>query len=197
MVTWVTAMPTSPETGGSKQEVLEARARALAQQTGSEREETVYDTVVVVTVGEEKLGIPAESLRVIVERFAVTPVFGTPAWLAGISHLRGELLSVVHLAHWLGQPLRRQGPKLAVVEGSQGAIGLLIDEVIGFREVLDSEVSTTLSPNARTQRFTRAITKDLVSVLDVDLLLAGNDIVIDHARPVVPAAAGVAPGSTQ
>jgi len=177
-------MPTSPEAGASKQEILEARARALAEKADSLHEEAVYDTVVVVTVGEEKLGIPARSLHGISERFAVTPVFGTPSWLAGITHLRGELLSVVHLSHWLGQPQRRQGPRLAVVEGPEGALGLLIDEVIGFREVLESEISTTLSPSAATQRFTRAITKDLVAVLDVGQLLSSAEIIVDQSVPV-------------
>ena len=177
-------MPTTPEQGASKQQILEARARALAEKTDAEEQVAVYDTVVVVTVGEEKLGIPAGSLRAINERFSVTPVFGTPSWLAGITHLRGELLSVVHLAHWLGQPHRRQGPRLAVVEGPEGALGLLIDEVIGFREVLESELSTALSPNAATQRFTRAITRDLVTILDVGQLLSSPEIVVDQSASV-------------
>jgi chemotaxis signal transduction protein len=137
--------------------------------------------VVVVTVGRERLGIPAWSLRVISERFTVTPVFGTPPWLAGIAHIGGELISVVHLGHWLGEATRREGARLAVVEGPQGALGLLIDDVIGFREVLQSDLSETLSPNAAKQRFTRAITKDLVTLLDVAQLLESEEVIVDQA----------------
>jgi purine-binding chemotaxis protein CheW len=178
-------MATMPEEGTIKQQILEARARALAEKPDVEEQVAVYDTVVVVTVGEEKIAIPAGCLRAIGECTSVTPVFGTPSWLAGITHLRGELLSVVHLAHWLGQPHRRQGPRLAIVEGLEGALGLLIDEVIGFREVLESDLSTALSPNAATQRFTRAITRDLVTILDVGQLLSSAEIIVDQSATVV------------
>jgi len=56
--------------------------------------------------------------------------------------------------------------------------------------VLDSEVSTTLSPNAGTQRFTRAITRDLVSILDVGQLLGSSDVVVDHVGPIAPVPVG-------
>lgn len=165
----------------SETRILEERAKRLARPVASDEQQTAYDTVVVVTVGDEKLGIPARSLRVISERFSVTPVFGTPPWLAGIAHVGGELISVVHLGHWLGEATRREGACLAVVEGPQGALGLLIDDVIGFREVLESDLSETLSPNAAKQRFTRAITKDLVTLLDVARLLESEEIIVDHS----------------
>ena len=174
-------METSSGSGGSKQEILEARARQLAQLAEDREEGTLYDTVVVVTVGDEKLGIPAESLRIISERFSVTPIFGAPPWLAGITHVRGQVLSVVHLAYWLGHSGGHVGSKLAVVESARGALGLLVDEVIGFREVLESELSTTLTPNATAQRFTRAITQDLVTLLDVRQLLLSDEIVVDQS----------------
>jgi chemotaxis signal transduction protein len=182
-------MPTEPESEAEAR-ILEERAKRLARQVTSDEQETAYDTVVVVTVGNEKLGIPAQSLRVISERFSVTPVFGTPPWLAGIAHIGGELVSVVHLGHWLGEATRRQGARLAVVEGPRGALGLLIDDVIGFREVLESDLSDTLSPNAAKQRFTRAITKDLVTLLDVARLLESDEIVVDQTGGGV----GRAPG---
>ena len=172
-------MPTTPESE-SEARVLEERAKRLARPVAPDERQSTYDTVVVVTVGKERLGIAAQSLRVISERFSVTPVFGTPPWLAGVAHVGGELVSVVHLGHWLGEATRREGARLAVVEGPRGPLGLLIDDVLGFREVLESELSETLSPNATKQRFTRAITKDLVTLLDVAQLLESEEIVVNH-----------------
>jgi chemotaxis signal transduction protein len=182
-------MPTTPESE-SEARILEERAQRLARPVAPDAQQTTYDTVVVVTVGNEKLGIPARSLRVISERFSVTPVFGTPPWLAGITHIGGELVSVVHLGHWLGEATRREGARLAVVEGPRGVLGLLIDDVIGFREVLESELSETLSPNAAKQRFTRAITKDLVTVLDVAQLLESEEIIVSDASSAVARSRG-------
>ena len=173
-------MPSLPESEAEAR-VLEERAKRLARQVAPDEQQTAYDTVVVVTVGNERLGIPARSLRVISERFSVTPVFGAPPWLAGITHVGGELVSVVHLGHWLGEATRRQGARLAVVEGPRGALGLLIDDVIGFREVFESDLSDSLSPNAAKQRFTKAITKDLVTLLDVAQLLESEEILVDQA----------------
>jgi purine-binding chemotaxis protein CheW len=182
-------MPTTPESEWEAR-ILEERAQRLARPAVSDAQQTAYDTVVVVTIGNERLGIPARSLRVISERFSVTPVFGTPPWLAGITHIGGELISVVHLGHWLGEATRREGARLAVVEGPRGALGLLIDEVLGFREVMESDLSDTLTPNAAKQRFTRAITKDLVTLLDVTQLLESEEIVVSYSGGGVAAARG-------
>jgi len=177
----VTPIESDPDGGSDREaEILRARAEALARPLDRQHEDAVYETVVVVTVGDEKLGLPASSMTAILQRFAITPVFGTPPWLAGVAHLRGELFSVIRLEHWLGQREASRGEQLAVIAGPDGLLGILIDEVLGFRDIREDELSEALAPAASERRFTRAVTKDLISILDVPRLIASSEIVVDH-----------------
>lgn len=178
---FVAPVESEPDGGSDRDaEVLRARAEALARPLDKRHEDAIYETVVVVTVGDEKLGLPAAGMTTILQRFAVTPVFGTPPWLAGVTHLRGELFSVIRLEHWLGQREASGGSQLAVIGGPDGLLGILIDEVLGFRDIREDELSEALAPGASERRFTRAVTKDLISILDIARLVASSEIVVDH-----------------
>jgi purine-binding chemotaxis protein CheW len=46
--------------------------------------------------------IPTHAVREVEEVGAITPVPATPSWLRGVMNLRGTIVSVVDLAHFLG-----------------------------------------------------------------------------------------------
>jgi len=70
-----------------------------------------------------------------------TPVPGAKPWIIGLANVRGELLTVVDLAWYLGGTPTRIGPgsRLLAASLSKAPIGLLIDEVHGQRHFLDSD----------------------------------------------------------
>lgn len=59
---------------------------------------------VCVTLGTERYGVAVEHVREIAEIGTVVPVPGAGARVAGIRHLRGEILPVVRLHDLLGAP---------------------------------------------------------------------------------------------
>jgi len=148
----------------SREEILRRRAARLAGDGVEGARRTVAVQAAVVSVGAQRIAIPAEDLREIVPLPDVTPLPGLPPWLLGIAQVRGELLGVVDLASIVGVSGERAAI-MAIVDGSGGPLGLALNSVVGFRDIHVDELSTELGEGA--QRPFRAITRDLVAVLDV------------------------------
>jgi chemotaxis signal transduction protein len=148
----------------SRQEILERRASRLAGDGLDGVRRTVAVQAAVVSVGTQRIAIPAEDLREIVPLPDVTPLPALPPWLLGITQVRGELLGVVDLASIVGMSGERAA-MMAIVGGSGGPLGLAVQSVLGFRDIHVDELSKELGEGA--QRLFRAVTRDLVAVLDV------------------------------
>lgn len=163
-----------------EKEILEQRAREFAKPEAAVVDRGTRANVVVLSLGKEQLGVPIERLKGVFEQFSVTPLLGTPSWLAGITHVRGELVSVVHLSHWLKQEVTSSPKVLAVVAGPYGPLGILVDGVVGFREIHEDELSDVLTQRAqKDQRPINAVTKDLVALLDLDAFLSSGSLIVD------------------
>ncbi len=145
-------------------------------------EEEVPTTVVLVRLGTERLGLPAQGMQGVYEDVKVTPVRGAPPWIAGVAQVRGELMSVVHLSRWLGQAATVDHPVVAVLAGKRGPLGILVDEVLGSHDVRRDDVSDLLTRQAhREKRPISAVTNDLVAVLDLERFLADPELVVGKA----------------
>jgi len=153
--------------------VLIKRAEELARPLEDERQDPLY-SVAVLALGDERIAIEAEHLREIVRVPPVAPVPSTPPWITGITQLRGELLAVVDLAQVLGLDPGGEQPFLAVVDAAEGPLGLLVEKVLGFREIRAAELSTIEAADPR--RPVQAITRDLVTTLDIKRLLASDSL---------------------
>src|SRR6201997_5895866 len=73
----------------------------------------------------EVLGVPASTTR----------VPGAKPWIRGLANVRGQLLPIIDLRHFLGSgitPITRN-TRIVVVHHREIPAGLLVDEVLGFR----------------------------------------------------------------
>lgn len=151
----------------SREEILQRRAVRLAATKGGDVLRRVDVQVALVGVGSQRVGIPTGDVRELVPLPDVTPLPELPPWLLGIAQVRGELLGVVDLASILGASGERPSV-LVVVEGTGGPLGLAVQSVLGFRDVYEDELSDELGMDP--QRPIRAMTRDLVALLDVERL---------------------------
>jgi purine-binding chemotaxis protein CheW len=159
--------------------ILARRARALARPDATAVEQDVVAAIILVRVGKDRLGLPAHGMQGVYEDVRITPVMGTPPWIAGVAQVRGELLSVVHLSRWLGQSATAERPVVAVLSGERGSLGILVDEVLGSRDLAPGEISDLLTRQAeRDKRPISAVTNDLVAVLDLERFFAEPDLVV-------------------
>jgi len=164
---------------GDSEAKLAERAQRLAQPHVESETDEILTTVVLVRLDTERLGLPAEGMQGVYEDVSITPLMGTPPWIAGVAQVRGELMTVVHLSHWLGQSSIAERPAVAVIADSRGPLGLLVDEVIGTYDVRHGEVNPLLTRQAQQdERPVRAVTNDLVAILDLERLLSHPDVIV-------------------
>ncbi len=162
--------------------ILARRARELARVEQQATEAEVPLTVVLVRLGAERLGLPAQGMQGVYEDVKITPVRGAPPWIAGVAQVRGELMSVVHLSRWLGQSTTVDHPVVAVLAGRRGPLGILVDEVLGSHDVHRADVSDLLTRQAhREKRPISVVTNGLVAVLDLERFLADPELVVGQA----------------
>lgn len=157
------------------QKVLQERARKLAARSSELVERKVHATTAIVVVGSESFAIPSEFVRGIVPLVEAMRLPGLPAHLLGIVHFRGELISVVDLGLYLGARGATRPRFLVVVRGGPGLIGLGVEEVLEFRALHEDEVEANAHAGNRPLR---AVTRDLVQVLDIPRLVSDEALVV-------------------
>ena len=171
---------TEPLKSPAFEDVLERRARELAETVKLIEEGETFSTIAVLAVGATNLGLPVDHLKEVVPRTAVTSLPGLPPWFSGVAQVRGVLMSVVHLGRWLGLAGMDAGPFFAVLDGSRGPLALEVDAVAGFRAVRTDEIAKDLEEvTLKAAGLVRAATRDLVLILDPSALLGHKDIDIE------------------
>lgn len=108
-------------------------------------------------LGTERFAVERGEVReVLMVPGVVTRVPGAKAWLRGIANVRGHLLPLVSLREFLGA-----GPggsertaRVLVAQSTEMPVGLIVDEVYGFRRFLDRErVGESPATLIRCERF--------------------------------------------
>jgi len=113
----------------------------------------------------------------------ITPVPRVPAWVRGVTNLRGDVLSVVDMRTFLGlDPTSSHSARMLVVRllTEEFSTGLLVDSVDRIvavpSEALTPPESSLEGPLAPFLRGMCVIEEQLVAVLDLDQLLRSPDI---------------------
>jgi len=109
---------------------------------------------VCFTVGGQELGAPIRAVKETLPERPITRVFLTPPLLAGLTNLRGEVVAVIHLGRLLELPEAPDATEHNIVilrsqRANRAAAGLLVDRLLGVRDVDDTDVQpppATLSP---------------------------------------------------
>jgi len=141
----------------------------------------------------QELALPIGDVRETLPVQPVTRVFLTPACLAGVFSLRGEIVPVIDLGVLLGMPRTEVGEesKIVVVEHAAGTAGVIVDRLRDLRTIegalepppnnLPVEVATLLAGVAATSTGT-------VRVLDAKAVLTAEPLreiaeTSDEGRP--------------
>lgn len=158
--------------------VLQKRAERLARRTDSAALRVELGRVVVVAVGERRVGLPVEHLRAIVRAGPTSALPGLPSTLLGVTQIRGELISVVDLRRWLGAKAAERDGFFAILQSAEGPLALLVDQVLGFLTVHEDEVARTVESDDE-RGLVAYVTEDLVAVLSAERIFAQHDVRFD------------------
>jgi purine-binding chemotaxis protein CheW len=162
--------------------ILEERARALSR--SSEDDVASGETIgmVVLAVGDERYGVEVQDVQEIEPLDKLTPIPGTPAFWTGVVNLRGSMYPVLDIERYLGLPASggAENPKVALVSRGGLSVGLLVDEVAEIRQVRSSEIGPPVADGSSAKaEVVRGVTPDMLSVLDLEALLADPALVVE------------------
>jgi purine-binding chemotaxis protein CheW len=103
-------------------------------------------TLVVFTLEGQEYGVPIEGIREIGRVGEVTRIPGAPAFVEGISNLRGEVLPVIDLRRKFGMGTGERDFRTRILVAEEGGrtSGFVVDSVIGVERTLASLVRPAL-----------------------------------------------------
>ena len=137
----------------------------------------------VFEVGDHVFGIPLTGVREIDRCGKVTVLPRTPAWLRGVTNLRGQILSVTDFRNLLDLPDDRQSTseKIIVVhsERHNTHTALVVDRVLGIRSLSgERKPLAGLSDRIATFADSVSVTDQATTVLiDPDELLGCDELI--------------------
>jgi len=162
------------------QEILRARARALA---GEKETERIVDALEIVAflLGQESYGVESRFVREVCPLVELTPLPGTPPFVLGIMNVRGRILSVIDIGKLFDLPLKGIGDMDRAIVISTGGMefGLLGNAVVGVQLVPRGELQPPL-PTMTGNRgsYLLGITRQRMAVLNAVRLLSSEEIVV-------------------
>jgi len=170
-----------------RERILEERARRLAQKIGDDKNRSSLLTAAIITAGGSRFAVPAEFVREIIRIPQIMKLPGLPPWLPGFIHLRGELICLADVSHWFNTEASNCAGFVVVVQGAPGPLGLLADEIAGFKEILSEDLAENLmDKDENKSKPLKFVTKDLTLAIDVNRLLNDPDVVVDQSTERKP-----------
>ncbi len=122
---------------------IERRSRAAAAGAHGDATGLLEWVGVGFRLGQERFVVSRDEVReVLMVPPAITRVPGAKAWMRGIANVRGHLLPLVDLREFLGSGIggMERGARALVANSSEFPVGLVVDEVFGFRRFVDREL---------------------------------------------------------
>lgn len=165
----------------SPEEILRARARALAAEPRAETEGPTFE-IIEFGLGDERYAIEMSAAAEIYPLEQLTPVPCTPAFVAGIVNVRGRMVAVVDIKKFFELPEKGLTDlhRVIILRRKDIELGLLADFVVGVRTIASSALQPALVTLTGIRRdFLKGITADRLVVLDVERLLDDPKLIVN------------------
>lgn len=166
----------------SDAEILKKRAKVLAKpKSGLKKKETI-ETASFFLAGEI-YGIELRFVREVLPLGPLTFLPGLPAYIPGIIHVRGEILSVIDLKRLFElQPGERaENAYVLILSAKDMAFGILADRIIGVQEIpADLPHASVPTLTGARAAYLKGIEEAGTIVLDGEKLLTDETLVINQ-----------------
>jgi purine-binding chemotaxis protein CheW len=131
----------------------------------------------------ERYAVPGWQVREVRPAGQMTPLPGTPRFVAGLINVRGRVVSALDLRPLLGLPV--DGDSLSVtmlVSSPRGDVAVLIGEQPTVQWLSDGDLGPMPpgGPPGLDPSCVRGVTRDLIVVLDAERLLADPRLVVQE-----------------
>jgi len=159
--------------------ILRERAERLAREEPPAPEGALLD-VVAFPLGGEPFAVGALHVGEVLPLRGVTPLPGTPPFVAGILNLRGTLVSLVDLRVLLHMPREEEARMGVILRGKGMEFGLVTEGLLGTRRVPVEQIRPAPPGTGDPWGLILGIWEDLI-LLDGARLLAEPSLVVDDA----------------
>jgi purine-binding chemotaxis protein CheW len=115
----------------------------------------------------------------------LTPLPGVPAFVAGITNIRGRIVSVVNLKKFLGISSKgiTELNKMIILKDATMEFGILTDSIMGTKSISTKQlVDKPLTVRSEITGFIKGITSEGLIVLDGEALLSAKSLLIDQKK---------------
>lgn len=174
-------MSTDTEIAISPGGVLRARAKALAREPESRQATAAALDVIEFGLAHERYAIEAAYVREVHPLEDLTPLPGTPPFLAGIVNVRGRILAVIDLKRFfdLPSPGITDAHKIILVYTAEMELGILADTVLGMRSIPQDTIQPSLPTlTGLREEYLKGVTAEQLVILDAARILADGKIVV-------------------
>lgn len=149
--------------------------------------------VLIFSLGEERYAFPGEQVREVRPLGQITPLPGTPAFVAGLMNVRGRIVPVIDLCAFFDlarspRPVEKEdddGAMVLIIESPHGEVGLLTTGHPQVRALehtsaagIDHQTRPSALPSGLRTEYVRGVTADLIILLDAAGLLADQRLII-------------------
>jgi purine-binding chemotaxis protein CheW len=164
-------------------EILKARALELARplQGGQAAGPTLQ--VVEFRLAQERFAVEQAYVREVFPLKELTPLPCTPAFVAGIINVRGQILTVIDIKKFFDLPEAGLTDlhMVLIVQAGDVELGILADVVTGVRSIpLDALQPSLPTLTGIRARYLKGVTSEHATVLDVPSILADPRIVVNE-----------------
>jgi purine-binding chemotaxis protein CheW len=178
-----TALSASEGSTSAVKEVLKARARALARPLAAPASTGSTIDVIEFNLAKERYAVEQEFVQEVHPLHTLTPLPCTPAFLAGVVNLRGQILPVIDIKKFFDLPDAgiTDLHMVIVVRDKDMELGILADAVAGLRSIPVETLQLSLPTLAGIRAaYLKGVTGDRIAVLDVMKILADPKICVEE-----------------
>jgi purine-binding chemotaxis protein CheW len=160
--------------------LLRARARALARKPVQESAEGSME-VLEFLLTYETYAIELSWIAETCPLTDLTPLPGTPPFVAGIINVRGHIMSVLDLRKFFDLPIKglTNLNKVIILHNGDMEFGILADEIIGTRSLPLADVQSSLPTlTGIREEYLKGVTRERMVLLDGARLLADRNLIV-------------------
>ncbi|MFP4307244.1 MAG: chemotaxis protein CheW [Thermodesulfobacteriota bacterium] len=166
----------------AEREAAEPAPRFAAGSESAPSSDGAYggESVIQFTLGEIRAAVPLVRAAEIGRHPRITPLPNLPGWLLGVGNVRGDIVSMVDLAAFLGMDRPRSGRRrrFIVVRDRDMRVGLVVDRILGIR-TLEALGNSGDSREETWHRFVaeeRVLPDGVLHLIDLNSLLSDPEM---------------------
>jgi purine-binding chemotaxis protein CheW len=171
----------STELSAAERDAIFARRAETLATPVSAGEPTDALPSLVFRLGGEQYAVPGWQVREIRPIGQLTPLPGTPPFVAGLINVRGRVVTALDLRPVIGLRTDGEAPSVVMLMASPGGdVGVLVSEQPTLRWLREGDLGSLPpgGPAGLDPAFVRGVTRDLVVVLDAERLLADQRLLV-------------------